>query len=91
MPPLLFDFFPNFCYNIKKEERKISKMPKTLDELAQMIAKRDSISYNEALAAVRDAAAEMELAFMNGSLQEAEDILHYDLGLEPDYLDLFIM
>ena len=66
-------------------------MPKTLDELAQMIAKRDSISYNEALAAVRDAAAEMELAFMNGSLDEVEDILHYSLGLEPDYLDLFIM
>lgn len=66
-------------------------MPKTLDELAQMIAKRDSISYNEALAAVRDAAAEMELAFMNGSLDEVEDILHYSLSLEPDYLDLFIM
>ncbi len=66
-------------------------MPKTLDELAQMIAKRDSISYNEALAAIRDAAAEMELAFMNGSLDEVEDILRMDLGLEPDYLDLFIM
>lgn len=65
-------------------------MPRTLEELAEMIAKRDSISYNEAFTAVRDAAAEMEIAFMEGNLNEAEDILHDCLGLEPDYLDLFI-
>lgn len=65
-------------------------MPKSLEELANMIAKRDNISYTEALAAVRDAAAMMEDAFINGNLTEAEDILHYELGLEPDYLDLFI-
>lgn len=66
-------------------------MPRTLEEVAKLIAKRDSITYNEALISVRDAAAEMELAFMNGSLDEAEDILRLDLGLEPDYLDCFIM
>ena len=65
-------------------------MPKTLEELAQMIAMRDNISYEEALTAVRDAAADMEHAFYNGSLDEAEDILRYSLNLEPDYLDLFI-
>ena len=65
-------------------------MPKTLEELAQMIAKRDNISYNEAMSAVRDCAAEMELAFMDGSLDEAEEILKDTLQLEPDYLDLFI-
>ena len=59
-------------------------------ELAQMIAKRDNISYEEGLAAVRDCAAEMEYAFMNGNLNEAEDILRESLGLELDYLDLFI-
>lgn len=66
-------------------------MPRTPEELAMMIAKRDGITYKDALTAVRDTAAEMELAFMNGSLDEAEDILRYDLGLEPDYLDVFIM
>lgn len=66
-------------------------MPRTMEELARMIAKRDSISYHDALAAVRDAAAEMELAFMNGSLDEVEDILRTSLQLEPDYLDIFIM
>jgi len=65
-------------------------MPKNIEELAEMIAKRDEISYDEALAAVRDCAAEMELAFMNGALDEAEDILRVALQLEPDYLDLFI-
>ena len=65
-------------------------MPKTLEELAEMIAKRDDISLNEALIAVRDCAAEMELAFYNGSLDEVEEILASSLSLEPDYLDLFI-
>lgn len=66
-------------------------MPKTIEELAEMIAKRDSIGYEEALAAVRDCALEMEQAFYMGSLDRAEDILRYDLGLEPDYLDIFIL
>lgn len=65
-------------------------MPRTLEELAEMLAKRDGISLNEALIAVRDCAAEMELAFYNGNLDEAEDILRETLQLEPDYLDLFI-
>lgn len=65
-------------------------MPRTLEELAKMIAKRDSISYEEALAAVRDTAADMEYAFYNGNLDLAETLLREDLGLEPDYMDLFI-
>lgn len=65
-------------------------MPRTLEELATMIAKRDMISYDEAWAAVCDCATDMEHAFYNGSLDEAEDILRMDLGLEPDYMDLFI-
>lgn len=65
-------------------------MPKTLEELAAMVSERDKISYIDAMTAVRDCAADMEHAFYNGSLDEAEDILHDYLGLEPDYLDLFI-
>ena len=66
-------------------------MPKTLEELAAMIAERDRISFEEGFAAVRDCAAEMEIAFMNGSLDDAEEALKNCLGLEPDYLDLFIL
>lgn len=65
-------------------------MPKTLEELAEMIAKRDNISYDEAFSAVRDCAINMEHAFYNGNLDLAEEILREDLGLEPDYMDLFI-
>lgn len=65
-------------------------MPKTLEELASMISKRDKISYTEAITAVRDCAADMEYAFYNGNLDLAEEILREDLGLELDYMDLFI-
>ena len=66
------------------------KMPKTLEELAVMLAERDGLTFEEEMRVIRDAAADMEHAFYNGSLDEAEDILAHDLGLEPDYLDLFI-
>lgn len=65
-------------------------MPRTLEELAEMLAKRDGISFEEEMAAIRNAAADMETAFFNGNLDLAELILQEDLGLEPDYLDLFI-
>ena len=66
------------------------KMPKTLEELAMMLAERDGLTFEEEMRVIRDAAADMEHAFYNGSLDEAENILAQDLGLEPDYLDLFI-
>lgn len=65
-------------------------MPRTIEELAQMLAARDCISYEEELAAIHFAAAEMETAFYNGDLALAEDILRTELSLEPSYLDLFI-
>ena len=66
-------------------------MPRTLDELAEMIAKRDNISLMEAMAAIRDTAGDLEYAFYNGNVDLAETILAEDLGVEPDYLDLFIL
>lgn len=65
-------------------------MPKTIDELIKMIAERDNISIAEAKDMIRVAAVDMETAFMNGSLDEAERILSDELGLELDYLMLFI-
>lgn len=65
-------------------------MPRTFEELAQMLAARDGITYEEELAAIHFAAAELETAFYDGDLILAEDILRVELGLEPDYLDLFI-
>jgi hypothetical protein len=65
-------------------------MPRTLEELAEMLSKRDGISFEDEMAAIRDTAAELETAFYDGNLNLAEDILREDLGLEPEYLDLFI-
>ena len=65
-------------------------MPRTLEELASLISERDKISYMEAMAIVRDCATDMEYAFYDGNLDLAEQILADELGLEPDYMDLFI-
>lgn len=62
----------------------------TFEDLAQMLAKRDGISFEDEFAAVNFAADEIETAFYNGDLTLAEDILRADLGLEPSYLDIFI-
>lgn len=68
----------------------MKNVPKTLEELAEMLSKRDGISFEEEMAAIRDTAADMEAAFFNGNLDLAETILREDLGLEPDYSYLFI-
>ena len=65
-------------------------MPNNLKELAAMIAERDGISLNEAQILVDETQEEMERAFYTGSLNEVEDILADYLGLEPDYMMLFI-
>lgn len=65
-------------------------MPTTIEELAKMMAKRDNITVEEELETIRIAAIDMETAFYNGDLGLAEEILRSDLGLEPDYLMLFI-
>lgn len=62
----------------------------TFEELAQMLAKRDGISFEDELTAINFAADEIETAFYNGDLALAEDILRSDLSLEPDFLDIFI-
>ena len=65
-------------------------MPNNLQELAEMMARRDNLSVEEEMEAIRIAALDMETAFYNGNLDLAEDILAQDLSLEPDYLMLFI-
>ena len=67
-------------------------MPNTLKELAKLISKRDNISLNEAHIIVEDTAMEINIAIARGdSYDEVMDIIQYNLGLEPDYIDLFIM
>lgn len=65
-------------------------MPKTLEELAIMMAERDGLTYEEEMQVIKECAAELEYAFCNGDLDQAEEIIKDYLGLEPDFLDVFI-
>ena len=62
----------------------------TVEDIINLISRRDNISYLEAMNIVNDCIEEMEGAIMRGNWQEAEDILASYLGLEPDYLDILM-
>lgn len=66
----------------------------SLHELAQMIARRDGISFDEAQTAIIDTQEEIQYVLasqMSAGLMytNAVEILQENLGIEPDYLDLF--
>lgn len=65
-------------------------MPRNFDKLARMIARRDGISVNEAYEAIEETQDMLQEAFAAGSITMAEDILADELGIEPDFLDLFL-
>jgi len=62
----------------------------TVEDIIQLISRRDNISYIEAMNVVNECMEEMESAITMGNWQEAEDILASYLGLEPDYLDILM-
>ena len=65
-------------------------MVKDLQELAEMIAKRDNVSVREAEEMIAMCQLDMESAFFNGNLDLAEMIMFNELGLETQYFSLFI-
>lgn len=62
----------------------------TVNDIINLIARRDNISVLEATNIVSECMDEMESAIVMGNWQEAEDILASYLGLEPDYLDILM-
>ena len=59
--------------------------------LAALLVKRDGISKNEAYNIIEDCQAEIDdVLSYGGSYDTVMDIIQDYLGLEPDYLDLFI-
>lgn len=62
----------------------------TVDDIINLISRRDNIPYIEAMSIVAECMEEMENAVLNANWQEAEDILASYLGLEPDYLDILM-
>ena len=66
----------------------------SLHELAQMIACRDNISFDEAFTLVNDTQHELVevIEDCTGEMlyEYAADVLECMLGIEPDYLMLFL-
>lgn len=62
----------------------------TVNDIINLIARRDHISTLEAMDIVSECMSEMEEAVAQGYWQEAEDILMSYLDLEPDYLDILM-
>ena len=62
----------------------------TVNDIINLIARRDHISTLEAMDIVSECMEEMEEAVAQGYWQEAEDILASYLSLEPDCLDILI-
>ena len=62
-----------------------------MKEIIKILMQRDGISAAEAENLIEDCAEEMNDAIMRGNYQECEDILASYLGLEPDYLDVFLL
>lgn len=59
----------------------------SVEEIAQLIARRDGISIEEAYDIVRKCQSELDMIVMGGgSLDDAEECVAFWLGLEPDYL-----
>ena len=67
-------------------------MVDNLNELAELLMRRDGINRNEAENLISCTAREISDAIGAGdSLETLEDIVADFLGLEPDYLELFLI
>ena len=57
-----------------------------MDSITEVIMRRDGLSEEDAKREVDDFRADIEDSIMSGNLEDIEDALMNDLGLEPDYL-----
>lgn len=58
-----------------------------MNEIVEILMRRDGISQLEAENLVEECREELCGAAARGSYQECEDIIYSYLGLEPDFLD----
>ena len=57
-----------------------------MDSITEVLMRRDRLSEEEAKREVDDFKDSIEDSIMSGDLEDIEDALMNDLGLEPDYL-----
>lgn len=61
-----------------------------MQEIIEILMRRDGISYADAREAYLECQEAMMFAMDYGDMFEVEEILRYELGLEPDYIFNFI-
>ena len=60
-------------------------------EIIEILIARDGISKEDAIDVIDNCKEEIDYILLNnGSYDDAEEALKYWLGLEPDYLDIFL-
>ena len=57
-----------------------------MDSITEGLMRRDGLSEEDAKREVDDFREDIEDSIMSGNLEDIEDALMNDLGLEPDYL-----
>lgn len=57
-----------------------------MDSITEVLMRRDGLSEEDAKREVEDFKADIEDSIMSGDLEDIEDALMNDFGLEPDYL-----
>lgn len=57
-----------------------------MDSIKEVLMRRDGLSEEDAQREVDDFREDIEDSIMSGNLEDIEDALMNDLGLEPDYL-----
>lgn len=62
-----------------------------MEEIIEILMRRDGISEIEAYAVVEECIADLRDAIRRGTdLVDCEEIIAYHLGLEPDYFDILV-
>ena len=63
----------------------------SIEDLINLISRRDQISYNEACYIVEDCRREVNRTVVNGgSYEEVADIIADYLSLEPDFIEIIL-
>ena len=65
-------------------------LPTNYHELALLLMRRDNLTYEEARDIIRDTEDSIREALDIGDFYAIDDIILDDLGLEPDYVTVFI-
>lgn len=61
-----------------------------MNKIIEILMRRDNLSKEDACAEIKATWEEIQDAITEGDLDQCEDILMNNLGLEPDYLSYFL-